>query len=121
MKVPFKRVYRPEIRPHWFFGLAYYDFDTYESVCYPIPFNVIFKCFREIYFKIKKGWFVGSYRIEYLRIYDRGYNEGYKSGRELYPCPQCGKVRKREHYLICCDCSRIKIERVFNAEIKKSP
>ncbi len=106
MRIPFKRVYDKPVNPPFLFGYAYYDINKDESVYFPIPFNLVIRLLRMIYFKLRKGMFPVCYERDFLKFYDKAYNEGYRSGREMYPCPQCGKERKRELYLICCDCLR---------------
>ncbi len=58
------------------YGVAYRKYDMDAVVAYPIPFNIFVALFRRVYI-----WFLhGAYL--YKDGFDKGYKEGYSSGRE---------------------------------------
>ncbi len=75
-----------QYKPPKGYGIAYYRYDCYKVVCYPLGINWIVWLFREIYFRIlyaPKG-------IEH-KSYNIGYNDGLKVGIQV------GKINKENN------------------------
>lgn len=73
-----RRISEGEILPR-FYGQAYLDWPTGESVCYPIPLNFLVSIERRIRIRLKWGW--PSDEVYSKIIYHRGWRQGYKVGR----------------------------------------
>ena len=54
------------------YGFAWRDFDTRNTVAYPIPFNVIFRGFRRLW-----HWVIGGFVPS---VIDKARQEGYSKG-----------------------------------------
>lgn len=139
MRIPFKRTYQDGEKPHWAYGLAYWDFWNETRIFFPMPFNLFIRCVRELLFKIRKGWFIGNYRREFYKAYDKGYNDGYKRRKakdydEFYKrksmestflgmatCPTCLRDRINDGLMICEKCSERLKKAVDDVQIIKGP
>ena len=64
------------------YGIAYRRSDKLMTVCYIIPFNLIVRCFWDIYWRIVAGWFVSKWETKLMKAqnnaHKKGYEEGYK-------------------------------------------
>jgi hypothetical protein len=68
-----------EIIPKWY-GATYKDFMSFSYVCHPIPINLVIALIRKIYSNIVMNKYLLA--TKYQEIYDKGFSEGYKRGRE---------------------------------------
>jgi len=53
MKVSGERIAEGYMLPFWY-GVAYYDYCSSYKICYPIPFNLLVRWVRNIFWAIKK-------------------------------------------------------------------
>lgn len=54
VRIPMKLMHKQksgEIIPFWY-GVAYWEYDSYHAVAYPIPINLIVRFFRNLYHKL---------------------------------------------------------------------
>jgi len=60
------------------YGVAYKRFNKMTVIIYPIPFNLIVRAFRDLYFWIIKGCWKSKYEEEILKAEQRGFKHGMK-------------------------------------------
>lgn len=57
-------------------GIAWYDYDARCEICYPIPFNILIRFLKQIYYLVASN----HKQQDDDKIYQVGYNNGYNSG-----------------------------------------
>lgn len=87
----YKIVQIGEVMPRGY-GLAYREWERDVAVFYPIPFNLIVRLIRELYYRIRIG--ICKTKIEHMilsalkREFDLGYeagkDEGIRQSKDLY-------------------------------------
>ncbi len=63
------------MRVPWGYGFAWRDFDSRNTIAYPIPFNVLFRGLRRFW-----HWLVGGYKNS---VIDEARIQGIRDGREM--------------------------------------
>lgn len=71
-----------EMLPPWY-GVAYRDFVNDRMICYPIPFNLIVRSLRNIYWRLRGPGY--DFKNE---TWLEGYRSGYRAG-----CDFLGRYR----------------------------
>ena len=74
---------KPGEKAHWIYGLIYWDICTAYAVMCPMPFNLIIRWFRYLYFwvKIYKPTELEILRHRaYIKGCDDGFDKGYERG-----------------------------------------
>ncbi len=63
-------------KARWGYGFVWYHYATREIEVFPVPFNILFRGFRNLYHFLAKG--VRSKKEQ--EIYQSGFREGEESG-----------------------------------------
>ena len=63
------------------YGVAYYDVARYQAICYPIPFNLLIKALREIYYRVASPS-ISEREKQVARAYQKGLLRGWKLHQE---------------------------------------
>jgi hypothetical protein len=68
-----------ESMPKWY-GLAYWQYDENQGVCYPIILNVMVRICRNIWWAIKRGVIPSWYEKEIEKVRADAWHTGYEFG-----------------------------------------
>ena len=64
-----KRVRQGDLYPVGY-GLAYYNYNSYHAICYPLGLNILVRAVRKLWVWVMSGSAIGNDRI--LKAYLRG-------------------------------------------------
>lgn len=82
MKIQDIRVSQGEMLPPWYYGLAYHEFYSAESVFYPIPFNFFARWLRHLsYLWNRLRGTPGVLDRLFHKAIKRAYRDGLRAGR----------------------------------------
>ncbi len=100
-----KKIHKGEVIPK-LYGVYYYDYERMIVVCLPMPFNVVFKFFRNILNRIRQGLkpdlhtrlLRNNFNSGYYQGHKNGYDSGYKAGYA-----KAWKLKSAEIWQKCID------------------
>ena len=76
MQITSRMIYEGAPIPRWF-GLSYYDVCMRVWVCHPVPFNLLVRWCRAVWFAVAR-----SHQKDFAeRAYQIGHQDGYRAGR----------------------------------------
>lgn len=75
----------------WYYGVAYFEMDMLEYVCYPIPLHLVVRWARWLHYSwhawrgTAPGW-IREEKIQGVisRAWNDGYSRGYRDGRDAF-------------------------------------